>query len=480
MTSDQRISRIFKNTFYLFSGDTLSRLLTWAQIAYLTRAWTEVATYGQYALVINWIAIFMIFSEMGLNALAVREVARRRESAVFYLRNVMILRGSFSIFFWILLISVSFIFNYELVVKTAMAILGLRVLLDSIAGGYVYLLQSHQKMGLYSLTTVISAIVRFVGIFLIVRAGGGVVEACWMWVLSSAISLFLLMVIGFREKWKPNFLQFNLKDVLIVLKKSLPLAAFGTFQVLYYRVDEVILKNLLGNEAVGYYDLATRILLVVLATSQQYATAVFPVFSSLQDDATAFGRLAARSLKILGLLSVPITVGGCLLAKPIIQLISGSKYTLAGPLFAVLILSVIPFFVSNVFVGVLAVKNTFRLNLQFLLLFILNVVLNLVLIPIIGVSGAAWATVLCEFMGIGLGFWLARPYIAYPSDMNFIRPVVGCLLASGLMGTGIWLDPRLYWLVLGPAVYGVGLYLFSALEHEEWNSLFAFLKKSLI
>ena len=89
---------------------------------------------------------------------------------------------------------------------------------------------------------------------------------------------------------------------------------FGALQILYYRVDAVILKSLSGNEAVGYYDLATRCFLAAVMISQFYGMSIFPAFSSIQEDAGAFGRLAFRGIKTLFLLGFPITVGCYFLA----------------------------------------------------------------------------------------------------------------------------------------------------------------------
>jgi hypothetical protein len=68
------------------------------------------------------------------------------------------------------------------------------------------------------------------------------------------------------------------------------------------------------------------------------------------------------------------------------------------------------------------------------------------------------------------------PYLSKSSDTPVWWPIFASLTAAGLMGAGIYFDPRLYWLVLGPVVYGLGLYLLRALEPEDWQSLRAVLR----
>ncbi len=462
--------RITHNTFFLYGSEATARLFSWATLAFLWRHWPS-GVYGQYALAVNWASILAIFGEMGLNVLVVREVAHKRERAIYYLRNATFLRLVFSLAIVAALTAIGYVFHYEAVLRVGLVIMGLRIVVDSTAGGYVYLLQAHEQMGFFSFSNILSAAIRLLGIVLVLMAGGGVLGACWIWVLASVGALLALSLKGNLQGWRHHFSEFKVSESLTVLRHSLPFASFGAFQQLYYRVDSVILKSLSGNEAVGYYDAASKILFVVLTLSQIYGMAVFPVFSSLQDDREEFDRLAARSLKFLFLLSAPITVGGCLLAGPLAGLISGKNYLPSGPLFAVLALSIFPYFVSNLYSTLLAVKSAKRLNLQFLFLFVLNVVLNFILVPRIGTVGASWATVTCEFFGLALGYWLALPYLRVRDWPSLARPALASILASALMGAGIWFSPHLYWLILGPVVYGIGIFIFRGLNREDWASL---------
>lgn len=475
--SDGRARRVLHNTLFLYGSETAARLFSWAMLAFLTRRWSEVGTYGQYAIAVNWAAILGVFSELGLNVLVVREVAHQRDRALFYLRNAIFIRFFFSVVCFGCLLAVSFFLGYEPVLVAAMAVIGIRILVDSIASGYIYMFQSHEMMGYYSLVNVLSSAVRLAGIVGVVEMGGGVVEACAVWTVASSIALVALVWKGWKLGWRPDFSKFQMRDISPILRQSIPLATFGAFQMLYYRVDSVILKSLSGNEAVGYYDLAAKLVFVVLAFSQIFGTAVFPALSSLRDDSKAFGRMAGRAFKFLLLLGLPATVGGWFLSKPLVLLVSGIKYQPSVPMFAVLMLSVIPYFLSHVYVITLAIHNSLRLNFQFATLFLLNAVLNFILIPRMGGMGSAWATTGCEFFGLALGFGIAAPYLRNLSWTRLFRPLAACLGASALMGFCIQLDPRLYWLALGPVVYGSTFWFLGGLDPEDLANIRSALKR---
>ncbi len=475
--TQNRFRRIAHNTFYLGLSETVARFSTLILIAFLGRHWA-VSLYGQYAVAINWVAIFAVAAELGLNALTVREVSYRKTKAVFFLRHVLVLRSSLSFLFWGTLIGISLALHYETILTMAMGVLGLRLILDSMEGGYLYLFQAHQEMGPYAMVNILCAAIRLIGIILVVAAGAQIIGACSIWVVASGVGFIVMMTLGYRRGWKPSFSEYRLDDSWKVLKMAFPLAAFGALQTLYYRVDSVILKSLSGNESVAYYDMATRVLLYVLSMSQLYSQAVFPVFSSVQDKPGDFSRFAFKCSKFLFFLGLPLMVGGYFLANSLLVLIAGPQYASSGPAFAILALSILPFFLANIYVDILAIKNTARLNFQFIFLFLLNVILNFIFIPRWQFVGAAWATVICEYLGVFAGFLLAAPYLKHMGKVSWGRPLTASLASCLIMGIGLYYAPHLYWLVLGPIVYAIGLVAFRALDSEDWASLKSILRIS--
>jgi O-antigen/teichoic acid export membrane protein len=290
------------------------------------------------------------------------------------------------------------------------------------------------------------------------------------------VGFFAMMTLAHRRGWKPDFSRYKVADSLKVFRMAIPLAAFGTLQTLYYRVDSVMLKSLSGNEAVGYYDMAMRVLLVVLSVSQLYSQAIYPAFASVRDKTMEFSRLAAKGSKVLFLLGLPMTVGGYFLAGQLLTFIGGPRYGPSGPAFAILALSILPFFTANIYVDILAIKDTTRLNLQFGFLFLLNVALNFLFVPRWGIEGAAWATVACEYFGVVTGFMLAGRFLRSGSAAKLGKPLMASVVSCVVMAAGLAFWPGLQWLVLGPLVYGAGLVFLGGIDIEEKDQVLRFLR----
>jgi len=464
-----RTKRILQNAFSLSGAEILSRFFTWLTILYLAREWS-LAYYGQYALAVNWITLFAGFSGLGLNGLAIREVSYSKGLTSKFLRNITLLRTLLSLVLILVLALIAWGLDYEATLRAALVVLSLRLLLDAPASAYTALLQAHERMGVQGLVSVGSAFLRAAAILGVVLLGGGMVGVGWVWVVVAAFSCLALWRMGAHLGWGMQWRRFRWPEAWAILVQSVPFASFGIFQMFYYRIDSILLKGFSGNEAVALYDVAGRLLFVVFMVSDHFGVSTLPALSAAQDDPRDMGRMALRSLKALLLLGLPLTVGGVLLADPLMTLLFGEKYAASGPLFAVLSLSILFHFATKPFVNILAIRNPASLTLIFSCLLAVNLVANFYAIPRWGPMGAALVWVGCEVLLLLVTVWPARRSFPTPGA-SFYRGLMGAAAAAALMGLAIHWDPRLYWLVLGPVVYAGGLLLFGALDRNDRSSL---------
>ncbi|HVZ80632.1 MAG TPA: flippase [bacterium] len=467
--SEGRARRVTWNSLSLSSAEILSRVFTWVTLLVLARYWSR-DYYGQYAIAVNWVMILSTLTGLGFGSLAVRDVSHDRSLSNFYLRNIIQVRILTTLVSLVVLAVVGPALHYEPVLCTALLVMGLRLIFEAPSNGYIMLFQAHEKMAYTGLVSLGGAFLRMAGIVAVAYLGGEMVGACWVWVAASALSLVFLWAHGRKQGWRVDWKEARWKDMWGILVRSIPFAAFGTFQMLYYRVDAVILKSFSGNEMVALYDMAGRFLFVVFMLSDHFGIATLPVYSIVRDRPDEIARVMTRSLKFLIMAGLPITVGGFLLAGPLMTVLLGSRYSGAGPAFSVLAISIVLHFASKAPVNLLAVKDVKRLTTVFMTLFILNVAANFYAIPHWGLMGAAWVSSACEMLFLGWVLWIVRSYLLF-SKFGVGRGMVASILASAVMGSGIFRDPRLYWIIAGPLIYILCLWVFRAFDSEDVSSL---------
>jgi O-antigen/teichoic acid export membrane protein len=156
-----------------------------------------------------------------------------------------------------------------------------------------------------------------------------------------------------------------------------------------------MLSYMKGDEAVGWYNAAYRLIVVLLFIPSAYMSSIFPIMSRFYiSSKSLLGFIYQRSLKYMLIISVPISAGTTILASRIILLIFGAEYYNSIIALQILIWAIVFIFANLVFV------NLFQsINRQIVVTIIdaaaalLNILLNLLLIPRYGIVGASIATV---------------------------------------------------------------------------------------
>lgn len=182
-----------------------------------------------------------------------------------------------------------------------------------------------------------------------------------------------------------------------ILRYSVPLTAAKGANVLDSRVDSVLVGILLNPTAVGFYAVARQVSEVVTVPAASFGFALSPTLGEQKalDEKTRAARIYEQSLGYVLLFYVPAAVGLVLVAAPLVELVFGPGYRAAAPVLQVFSLYVLVHAVNKITSSGLDYLGLARDRaIAMTAMAIGNFVLNLLLIPRFGVSGAAIATVL--------------------------------------------------------------------------------------
>jgi O-antigen/teichoic acid export membrane protein len=191
-------------------------------------------------------------------------------------------------------------------------------------------------------------------------------------------------------------------------KVAWPIAVGGLFVTTYYRIDGVILYHFKGAIANADYSAAYRFLDVLQFLPGTLLMVVLPLLSATWRTGAQHGparrvRLFRLALTVTMAMSLPVAVGGALLASRLVRLVYGDTFEHAYPILVILLLAFPAIAFGYISVGfALASARTRLYAVTAGVAAVINVVANILLIPHYGAMAAAWITVATEFGVVGV------------------------------------------------------------------------------
>lgn len=415
--------------------------------------------YGRYAFPLAFTGLFLYFSDCGLNTLLIRELARYGHQAQHYIYHTLMLKAGLSLVTLILMQIAAWVSGLRSGEWAAIFWAGLITL----AIGWFDILSAIFN-GLECIEEEITLrlqnrLITLGSLCLILYWSRDVFWLLQVLALANGLSLWW----GFYQvKGVLKARQIGLEKVawngafaLQLFKTGLPFWLSGLFALLYFRID-VAMLHLLGRSAaeVGWYQAVVKLLDLLVLLPNLLLMAIFPVLSQWGTEKQAQMReITLQALQVAWLVAWPVSLGGYLLALPMVESLLGTAFRAAVPFWQVLLASLIFLFVNHVCLYSLAALNLTRLLVASSALgVLLNVGLNLLWIPIWGGFGAALSTVLTEAVVCLFNFGVL--YRVLGLNLPLVFGLKGLLATLG-MGLGVqalltWGCP--WWLILPVAI----------------------------
>jgi len=328
--------------------------------------------------------------------------------------------------------------------------------------------QAFEKMEYSSLGSILgSALMLAGGLFAIYR-GYSIMGFALIYVVSNALVLLYYIIIARRFGIA---LRFELDHVFIksLVRRALPFGIGGLFLVYYVWIDRVMLSVMVNNEAVGYYTAAYNLMGSLNFVPSAFVLSLFPLMAIFfKGSDKSLDKIFRMGIKYLYMLALPMAVGVTLLGKEIITLVYGPKFLPAGIALDILIWA--EFFI---FIDVLLGYLLLSMNKENITMInagvgaALNIILNLILIPRLGIEGSAIATLATEFYFFIVSFVVLRRF-GHSVDLRTLlfKP----LAAASLMALFIISFNHLHLFVLvtiSAALYFAILYLIKYISDED-------------
>jgi len=419
--------KIGKNIFSLTAGSFVSAILSIILSVYIARFLGDVL-FGRYSFVVTFVALFSIFLDLGYETLIIRDVARNKLKASTYLNNVISLRVILSLIIFIVLFLFINLLEFPENVKNIIYIFGISQIIISLSNVFKVTFRAFERMDYEAGVNILTTIIKCFFGLLILFLGYGLIEIALVF-LSSAIIDFFISFLICEKKFVRTKLQFDITFFKDTIRTALPIGFIAFFGMIYVKIDTIMLASMKGEAVVGWYNAAYNLILGFSPIPFLFMNALLPfmAYTSIKSK-DSLRNVFEKSFKFLIVIGLPITLGIFFLSDRLILLVYGQNYLNSVTAFRVLSFDVLLKFLYLClwFVLVSADKQN-KLAICAGGGALLNIILNLFLIPQFSLVGAAIATIITEAFILIIFLYLAYiNNLKIPLKKMFFKPVIAC------------------------------------------------------
>jgi len=362
-------------------------------------------SYGLYFALFNFSLILNILLDVGITNYNNRNIARHNFLLKKHLSNIIGLKLILALVYAAFSLIVAAIIGYS---KIQIHLLVFLIFNQFLVSFILYLRSNISALHLFRTDSIISVLDRSLMIIIcsILLFTGSLREQFTIsWFIYAQTAAYLLSaIITFAvvlHKSGKIRIRFNMQFCLIFLRKSYPYAILILLMSLYNRIDSVMIERLLpgrtGMEQAGIYAQAFRLLDAVSMFGMLFAGLLLPIFSKMIKQNEPVGQMVKLSYTLLIVPAIIIAVSSLYYDHEIMSLLYTSNTAFSADILGLLMIGFTGIATTYIFGTLLTANGSLRqLNLMALTGMVLNVTLNLILIPRYLAFGSAYASLVTQ------------------------------------------------------------------------------------
>lgn len=452
---------VAQNTFFMTMASILQKIISFAYFTVIARL-IGVTNTGQYFFAIAFTTIFGVIADFGLGPVLTREAAKHPENSQKFASTILLTRVGFGFFAYLLVVLSVFILNYSADLRLLICLSGITMFFDNIQTSFYSIFRAHRNLRYESFGMVASQFLTLlIGTIAILNHA----PLYWLIIAYTVPSILNTLFGAACVRYILNIhLAFSWNKELswYFLRLAFPFALAGFIGRLYSYADSILMSKMLGPEHLGWWSVPYKITFAFQFIPTALTASVYPAISALAEkDKAKVSDLFTKSWRYLFLLVLPLAGGIGALANPIIIRLYGVNFEPSVPILRFLVVSLIFTFLSFVNGSLLNALDRQKTQTALIALALTcNILLNLYLLPLFGVQGAAISAVIASFLlwlmgyiavsktiavnhgAIAKIFWrtawpaivMAVPLYIFAPSVNFVALIVlGALLYCGLL-----------------------------------------------
>ncbi|MFC1925768.1 flippase [Chloroflexota bacterium] len=404
----ENLKRYIRNLSWLVVAELAARGASFVAIILIARSLGKEQL-GIYSFVMSLVFIFAALADLGISPIAIRELSRNKKKVSTYLSCGITLKLFLGIIACTLILLTGKISGKSDDVLVLLTMASIWMIADSLSIFLGSIFQAFEDMRYVAFIRIIekSTLLMALGAVFIIGLTLKIVLAVYL--LSGLLGLCIAIYIAWR-RYNRFVLAVDLGFSKKLLKESFFLGLSSFAFLIYNRIDIVMLSLIKDDEAAGIYSAYYNLFLLAGLVPILATAAVFPSFSNLY--ITAREKLRqdyVKGLKILLILAILLVVPIVIAGNWLLDILYGSEYVEAVTGLRILILTALFSFPAHLLSRLLIIAG--RQKWVFWITAIaalLNIVLNIILIPFFGYIGASIAMVITGIFDVTISFLIVR------------------------------------------------------------------------
>lgn len=480
---------VARNTAFMLGGQILIKVCGFIFSIYVVRQ-LGAADFGRYSAAMAYGYLFATFADLGLSTLSIREMARKPEQISWMVPDIIAIRSVLSLVVIAVTTLSAWILGKTPDMVLAIFIASSSLVLYAFQGPFESLMIARERLDLSSAFNVLNQVVTIVlGAIVLLTVGGYINLLITSQLGNLAMALAFAYVVIFVMRFSMS--RPDPRRWWGLLRASAPFGVMGIIGEFTRNFFVVFMSFALTYAAVSSYTVPYNLILMLLLMAQSLALSMYPSMVIEYDSGRgSIQDTVQRALRYLLLLSLPLAIGGMLLADRIILLMYGQELADAVPVMRILVWS-LPFMFLAELLG--RVISTIHREKQDAMLVtfngVLSVILTIICVPWFGAIGAAIVMVISQFINVFGSVIIIGPRLLF--ERNLV-PLARIVMTSVVMGTIVWfaqnsslllmLDEKLALLALialGAVVYAIAAIALRTISPEEARFLYGIVRRKL-
>lgn len=396
---------------------------------YISRT-LSVEGVGRYNFSSSIVGYFILIAGLGINTFAVREGARFRDDKNkmgFFASKVFTINLASTVIAYILLFSCLIFVDKLSQYKFCILIFSIQIIFTTLGTEWIYII--FEEYAYITIRNIIFKILSIVLLFVFVRSSGDYLNYAIITVMANTGS-YILNFINCRKYCDIKItIDFNwwelLKPIMIIFASNVAIQ-------IYVNADTTMLGLMKNDYAVGIYGVSVKVYTIIANLLGGILVVTVPRLSMFmgQLKIDEYRKLLGKLIKTIYTLVVPCMIGLFFLAKEVVMVVGGDKYSNSSISLQILCFALIFKIFSTIFNDCVLIpaKREMSSMRNFVFAAILNITLNLWLIPWYGVQGAAFTTLLAEGFTMLANYFCGRDIIKKSVNIKQSYTIIASVL----------------------------------------------------